>query len=74
MTRLTDPKCYYAGYMGFTVMEFKERLIKLGKYEDSGREPEEIAALDHDVAMLKQSTRLANELANENIQLKEQIK
>lgn len=44
------------------------------QYEDSGREPEEITALDHDVAMFKQSARLANELAIENGQLKEQIK
>ena len=45
MERLTDPKCYYAGYMGMTVVQLKERLTQLGKYEDAGLTPEEVNEL-----------------------------
>lgn len=52
----------------------QDGVTKLHQYEDTGRDPGEISALDYDVAMLKQSARHANELYIENGQLKEQIK
>lgn len=45
----------------------------LGAYEDTDRSPNEITALDYDVAMLKQSARMANELAKENASLRAQF-
>lgn len=46
---------------------------RIAAYEDTGRHPDEIAALDHDVAMLKQSARLSNELSKENARLRKAL-
>lgn len=50
-----------------------EALNRLAAYEDTGRKPNEIAALDYDVAMLKQSARHANQLTVENNQLRAEL-
>lgn len=73
MDRLTEHNVYFDGQHGFLAKGFDAieqrpffRIIRqLALYEDTGREPNEIAALDYDVAMLKQSARHANELAVE---------
>lgn len=76
MERLTNSK--YGGVRAIrlpldelTALDWANRLAE---YEDTGRTPEEIAELDHDVAMLKQSARHANELSIENTKLKAEIK
>lgn len=76
MERLTQ---FHSGIWGLSVEATKagydrySAFSRLAAYEDTGRMPEEIAALDHDVAMLKQSARLANELATENFRLRHQL-
>lgn len=52
--------------------EIDEILNRLSAYEDTGRNPDEVAALDHDVAMFKQSARTANEFAIKNVELRKE--
>jgi hypothetical protein len=66
-----DPDCTNCDFGKQKCDEHYHALMsRLAAYEDTGRSPNEISALDHDVAMFKQSARLANELAKENSALK----